>query len=332
LNPASEPGYTGTRRVTVTDDYREGGTLILQRPLGTTDKNKVVPAGEACLVNLHPPGPDIGRRIPLSNSQYIVGRDNEAGLVVSRSSVSRQHARLYIDETGNWWVEDMKSTNGTFVNEMRLATPQQLTDSDQIRFGDAIYKFLAGTNIESAYHEAIHNMAIQDGMTGIHNKRFFMEFVEREIAVASRHGHPLTLVMFDVDHFKKVNDSWGHLAGDAVLKDLAGRIKPRIRREDLFARYGGEEFACVLPSTALPGGIVFAEHLRTLIAERPCQFENQIIPFTISLGVTTLHRETGVDPAALIKRADENLYSAKRAGRNRVVPGIGDLSPGELPR
>jgi diguanylate cyclase (GGDEF)-like protein len=308
----------------VTDDYREGGTLILQRPLTMTEKK--IPGGDACLVNLHPPGPDIGRRIPLVSSQYIVGRDSEAGFVVSRSSVSRQHARLYVDEVGGWWVEDLNSTNGTFVNEMRIKLTQ-LQDSDQVRFGDAIYKFLFGSNIESAYHEAIHNMAIQDGMTGIHNKRYFTDFLDREIAVCSRHGHPLTLVMFDVDHFKKVNDTHGHLAGDAVLKDLAARIRPRIRREDLFARYGGEEFACVLPSTALPGGIVFAEHLRQLIAERPCVFENQSIPFTISVGVTTLHRETGVDPQALIKRADDNLYTAKRGGRNKVVPSLADLIP-----
>jgi diguanylate cyclase (GGDEF)-like protein len=311
----------------VADDYRDGGTLILQKPLGDADKKPPTGSGEACLVNLHPPGPDIGRRIPLLNREYIVGRDSEAGFVVSRSSVSRQHARLFCDDAGNWWVEDLSSTNGTFVNEVRIRA-QQLNDADQVRFGDAIYKFLWGSNIESAYHEAIHNMAIQDGMTGIHNKRFFMEFLDREIAVATRHGHPLTLVMFDVDHFKKVNDSFGHLAGDAVLKDLAARIRPRIRREDLFARYGGEEFTCVLPSTALPGGIVFGEHLRTLIEERPCIFDNQSIPFTISVGVTTLHRETGVDPAALIKRADDNLYTAKRSGRNRVVPALSDLIPG----
>ena len=308
----------------MTDDYREGGTLILQRPLGTLDKKG--PVGEACLVNLHPPGPDIGRRIPLLNPEYIVGRDSEAGFVVSRSSVSRQHAKLFQDAAGEWWVEDMNSTNGTFVNESRIRSTR-LTDADQVRFGDAIYKFLAGSNIESAYHEAIHNMAIQDGMTGIHNKRYFTEFLEREIAVASRHGHPLALVMFDVDHFKKVNDSHGHLAGDAVLKDLAGRIRPRIRREDLFARYGGEEFACVLPSTALPGAIVFAEHLRTLIEERPSAFDTLQISFTISLGVTVMHKETGVDSAALIKRADENLYAAKRGGRNKVVPSLADLLP-----
>ena len=310
----------------MTDDYREGGTLILQRPLGMGDEKKP-PVGDACLVNLHPPGPDIGRRITLHNRQYVVGRDADAGFVVSRSSVSRQHARVYMDDDGGWWVEDLNSTNGTFVNENRIKN-QKLTDTDQVRFGDAIYKFLSGSNIESAYHEAIHSMAIQDGMTGIHNKRYFIEFLDREIAGATRHGHPLTLVMFDVDHFKKVNDSHGHLAGDAVLKDLTARIKPRIRREDLFARYGGEEFACVLPSTALAGGIVFAEHLRTLIEERPTMFDNTAIPFTISLGVTTLHNEAGVDTPMLIKRADENLYTAKRTGRNKVVPSLQDLIPG----
>lgn len=305
------------------NDYRDGGTLVLSRPAAVEKKP---PTGDACLVHLYPPGPDIGRRIPLVNQQYIVGRDNDAGLVVSRNSVSRQHARLYVDDDGRWWVEDLNSTNGTFINEARIRS-HALTDSDQIRFGDAIYKFLSGSNVESAYHEAIHNMAIQDGMTGIHNKRYFMEFLEREIAVASRHGHPLTLVMFDVDHFKKVNDAHGHLAGDAVLKDLANRIRPRIRREDLFARYGGEEFACVLPSTALAGGIVFADQLRQLVEERPCAFDNLQISFTISLGVTTLQRGSNVDSATLIKRADDNLYTAKRSGRNVVIPRLSDLLP-----
>jgi len=268
-----------------------------------------------------------GGEFPMNpNKEIVVGRSSDLDMVLVEEMVSRKHARIAYENEAVV-IEDLGSTNGTFVNESRIHT-QQLADADQVRFGDAIYKFLAGSNIESAYHEAIHNMAIQDGMTGIHNKRFFMEFLERELAVASRYGHPLTLVMFDVDHFKKVNDTHGHLAGDAVLKDLAGRIRPRIRREDLFARYGGEEFVCVLPSTALPGGIVFADHLRQLIEERPTEFDNAQISFTISLGVTTLHHESGVDVTALIKRADDNLYAAKRGGRNRVVPTLADLIPG----
>ena len=305
----------------MSEDSRNGGTLILVKPLEVAPTRE---RGEACLVLLHPPGPELGRRMALAKQIYMVGRENDVDLVIPRSSVSRNHSRLTMDDRGEWWVQDLGSTNGTFVNEERVVS-RMLSDGDQVRFGDVIYKFLSGTNIESAYHEEIYRMTILDGLTGVHNKRYFVEFLERELAGAVRHGHPLTLVMLDVDHFKKINDTRGHLAGDEVLKDMCARIKPRVRREDLFARYGGEEFACVLPSTALAGGVVFAEHLRSLIAERPTPFEDTPIAFTISLGVATIHNEGKVDAEAVIKRADENLYVAKRNGRNRVVPSLADL-------
>jgi diguanylate cyclase (GGDEF)-like protein len=295
--------------------------LILSRPVEAVARSKE--RGEACLVLLHPPGPDIGRRTPLTQRSYVIGREN-ADLVIPRSAVSRQHSTLAIDESGEWWIADLGSTNGTFVNEEKIDR-RQLVDGDQIRFGDAIFKFLNGQNIESAYHEEIYRMTILDGLTGIHNKRYFLEFLEREIAVASRHHHPLALVMFDVDHFKKVNDQRGHLAGDAVLKELAMRIKVRVRREDLFAHYGGEEFACVLCSTGLEGGVVFAESLRQIIAERPAVFDGQPVPFTVSLGVSAVTPDIK-DAASLIKIADEKLYEAKHAGRNQVRPTLADLA------
>ncbi|MEZ4362296.1 MAG: GGDEF domain-containing protein [Kofleriaceae bacterium] len=303
---------------------RDGGTLILPRPLAAPAEK---PASDACLVLLHPAGPDIGRRTALERPTYLVGRDTDADLVVARGSVSRHHGRLTRDEAGAWWVEDLGSTNGTFINEQRL-TRGRLAEGDLVRFGDAIYKFLSGSNVESAYHEAIHTMAIQDAMTGVYNKRYFTEFLDREVAAAARHGHPLTLVMLDVDHFKQINDTHGHLAGDAVLKELASRIRARVRREDLFARYGGEEFACLLPITALPGGVIFAEHLRALIEERPCRYDGRDLAFTISLGVATLQHELEADGTTLIRRADEQLYASKRAGRNRVSPRVREVLPG----
>jgi two-component system, cell cycle response regulator len=300
---------------------RNSGTLIIARPVEVPKPRE---RGEACLVLLHPPGPDIGRRTPLSKKAYIVGRDAEVDLVISRSSVSRQHSQLTQDEDGEWWVQDLGSTNGTFVNEERI-TRKILVDGDQIRFGDAIFKFLSGANIESAYHEEIYRMTILDGLTGIHNKRYFLEFLERELAGAHRHRHPLSLVMFDVDHFKKVNDERGHLCGDHVLKEIAARIRPRIRREDLFARYGGEEFCCILASTNLEGAVRFAEHIRGLISDRPCSFDGVSFTVTISLGVSTVWNEPGVDLLTLVKRADDNLYAAKRGGRNKVVPGMDEI-------
>jgi diguanylate cyclase (GGDEF)-like protein len=295
---------------------RNSGTLIIARPVEVPKPRE---RGEACLVLLHPPGPDIGKRTPLQKRAYVVGRDAEVDLVISRSSVSRQHSQLTQDEQGEWWVQDLGSTNGTFVNEERI-TRKCLVDGDQLRFGDAIFKFLSGANIESAYHEEIYRMTILDGLTGIHNKRYLLEFLERELAGAHRHRHPLSLVMFDVDHFKKVNDQRGHLAGDHVLKEIATRIKTRMRREDLFARYGGEEFACVLASTNLEGAVKLADHVRFMIRDKPCVFDGQSFTVTVSLGVSTVWNEPGVDLLTLIKRADENLYAAKRNGRDQVVP------------
>ena len=282
--------------------------------------------GESCLVLLSPAGLDIGRRTPLSGDHYIVGREPATDIPVNRNLVSRHHAQLSVDDRGLWWVQDLESTNGTFVNEERVVSCM-LADGDLVRFGDVIYKFLSGSNIERAYHEEIYRLTILDGLTGIHNKRYFLEFLDREISVAIRYGHPLTLVMFDVDHFKAINDNLGHLAGDAVLKDLSARTAARTRREDLCARYGGEEFACVLPSTGLRGGVVFAESLRLLVSRQPVVFGAHTIPFTISLGVATMGSRQQIDVDTLIGWADEKLYVAKHGGRNRVAPGFADLPP-----
>jgi diguanylate cyclase (GGDEF)-like protein len=302
----------------VAEQRRNSGTVIMARPVAV---DKVRQTGEACIILLHPPGPDIGRRTPLVNDTYVFGREADADLVLSRNSVSRRHAQLAREASGSWSVEDLGSTNGTFVNEVRIEH-QSLRDGDQLRIGDAIFKFLVGSNVEQAYHEEIYRMTIIDGLTGVHNKRYFLDFLEREIASAHRHQHPLSLVMMDLDHFKLINDERGHLAGDAVLKEMTARVKHRIRREDLFARYGGEEFSAVLTVTPLDGAIRFAEHVRDIISTRPFAFDGQEFIVTISLGVATVYNDASVDVLTLIKQADDNLYEAKRSGRNRVVPGL----------
>jgi len=192
-----------------------------------------------------------------------------------------------------------------------------LADGDLIKIGRTIFKFLSGGNIERAYHEEIYRLTTIDGLTQIYNKRYFLESLEREIARSNRYRRDMSLVMFDIDHFKKVNDTFGHLAGDQVLKHLAITIKSKIRREDLFARYGGEEFAIVLPEIDGYNAHQFAEKVRRIVEATDFRFEQTKIDVTVSMGVATLDADTS-DAAALIKRADERLYEAKGAGRNCV--------------
>ncbi len=299
-------------------DHEETGTLVIQSP-GQGGSGDLDPEGEACLILIHPPGPNLGRRTALPKPPYVIGRESDADLLINRDSVSRRHAEISRDGEGRWRIRDLGSTNGTFVNEYRLPHAF-LRDGDQVRIGDTIFKFLSGENVEAAYHEEIYRMTIADGLTGVANKRYFMEFLQRELAAAQRHGTPLSLVLFDIDHFKPINDERGHLCGDEVLKELSARVRPRIRREDLFARYGGEEFACILTHTAMSGGVKFAEAVRRLIADRAFDFEGESFSVTISVGVAELAKDGTESADDLTQRADDKLYEAKRAGRNRVVP------------
>jgi diguanylate cyclase (GGDEF)-like protein len=160
-------------------------------------------------------------------------------------------------------------------------------------------------------------MTIIDGLTGVNNKRFLMESLEREIPRARRHQRPLSLLMFDIDHFKSVNDTFGHLAGDYVLKELAGVVKSRLRPDDVLGRYGGEEFAVTLPETGIEGAAKIGEELRRLVETHHFEFEGEVMNITISVGGAEL--QDTYDVIAFIKHADDRLYEAKRGGRNRVV-------------
>jgi diguanylate cyclase (GGDEF)-like protein len=274
--------------------------------------------GAAVLVQVYPPGKNLGKRFPLVGAEHVAGRLEDLDITIDEEAVSRRHARLY-REGDSWCIEDLGSTNGCFVNDARVERTR-LGDGDMVRLGSAILKFLSGSNVEAAYHEEIYRISILDGLTGVHNKRYLLEFLEREIARASRYGSPLSLVLFDIDHFKKVNDTHGHLAGDAVLRELGRRLKPRVRREDLLARYGGEEFAAVLANTPREAALKFAEDMRAIVARDPFVLDASAtaLPVTISLGVAQLDPGER-SPQDLIARADQNLYGAKHAGRNRVV-------------
>jgi diguanylate cyclase (GGDEF)-like protein len=273
---------------------------------------------EACLVHIYPTGPGMGTRYTLGDTPLVIGRGNDADIRINDNSVSRRHARIQPGADG-YYAIDLQSTNGTFVNDTP-ASMYKLNDGDYLRVGNCIYRFLAGGNVEADYHEEIYRLTIVDGLTEIHNKRYLLEFLDRELARSARYRRPLAVLLFDIDHFKAINDQTGHLGGDFTLRELALRVKGGIRKEELFARYGGEEFAVVLPETTRDGAIHIAERIRGLVEAQPFTYEGRNYPLTVSIGVATTNgEEEELTPTELLRRADERLYQAKRDGRNRVA-------------
>jgi diguanylate cyclase (GGDEF)-like protein len=274
---------------------------------------------EACLVHIHPMTPSTGRRYPVAADPVVIGRDCDCGVPVPDGAVSREHARIVRRADGGYAVEDLKSTNGTFVNDARVEA-RALADGDYLRVGACIYRFLAGGNVEAEYHEEIHRLAVLDPLTGAYNRRSLDDFLAREVERARRHRRPLAVALFDIDHFRAVNETFGHRGGDVTLKDVADRLRAQTRKDEFFARYGGEEFATVLPETDLEGAVVYAERARRAVADAPFAFEGRPYTVTVSGGVGVLPVGAELSAADLFQRADGRLYQAKREGRNRVVP------------
>lgn len=292
------------------DDERTVITVL--KP--SAQKRSEAASGEACLVMIY--GPELGRRIPLQRASAMeIGRHPSNDFPLDQESVSRRHARIvWADQ--HWHAVDLGSTNGTYVND-EIVTDRILRDGDQIKVGRTILKFLEGGSVETSYHEEIYRLMTFDGLTGAHNKRFFHEALEREVSRCKRYTRNLSLILFDIDHFKKVNDTYGHIAGDAVLRQLAALVRVNLRREDIFSRVGGEEFAIIVPETPPGDAQAVAEKIRALVEVTEMLFDTIAIPVTISLGVA------GLDPnessEALYAKADGFLYRAKQSGRNRVV-------------
>lgn len=270
--------------------------------------------GQACLVVIY--GADLGKRIPLGDALEC-GRSLETDVPLDDESVSRRHARFAWNGT-DYVVSDLGSTNGTYVNDV-LVSERALADDDQIKVGHTIFKFLCSGNIEVSYHEEIYRLTTRDGLTQVHNRRAFDEALDKELSRGRRYARHLSVILFDIDHFKLINDSRGHLAGDAVLRQLAGAVATHVRREDFVSRVGGEEFTVLLPEVPIESARLVAEKLRLLIEKTEFRYEDQVIPVTASFGVAAAHPGESMEAAELYKAVDARLYVAKSTGRNRVA-------------
>ena len=265
-------------------------------------------------------GLDAGRVLPIPKGTMVTfGRSTDCTYPFEDPSLSREHA--IVMRVGNdYTLKDGGSTNGTFVNDVRVPTTAVLRDGDRLQLGlHTMLRFALVSADEEAALRRVYDAAIKDGLTGVYNRKYLEERMLSELAFAARHQTLLSVIIIDVDHFKKVNDTFGHLAGDAVLRNVARVFGGGMRPEDVVARYGGEEFVVVLRGIPLQEAAVVAERLRREVEASVVDFEGQPIRVTSSAGVACSNEFQSADKTALLGAADGRLYKAKSSGRNRVV-------------
>ncbi|MBX3272527.1 MAG: GGDEF domain-containing protein [Sandaracinaceae bacterium] len=296
------------------DDWEDEGTVQL-------DLRTVAAAVGAAKANAQPylivyAGDAVGRTMRVGE-ELTIGRSPSADLQLHGDGVSRMHARLRKVE-GRVHVEDLGSTNGTLVNGLRVTEPRALSDGDQIQVGvNLLLKFSLQDEAQARFQEELYEAALRDPLTKLYNRRALDDRLDADLSHARRHGTPLSVLLLDLDYFKVVNDTYGHLGGDYVLATFAELAQAMVRREDLFARYGGEEFAILCRSTSLAHAASLGERIRAATAAARFVHDGRVIPVSVSVGVAAARADDTVE--ALVERADRALYRAKQEGRNRVV-------------
>ena len=289
---------------------------LRQQPAASSLDNDSSIADECCLVQIYPPDVIDGMQL-LEEDEFSIGRSPDCELPISDNSVSRKHAMLVRGPDG-YVVRDLGSTNGTLVNEKQIQGDCLLRSGDTIRVGGFLFRFLSAGSVETQYHETVYSALTRDALTGTMNKRYLMEAMAREISRSTRARMEMSVVMLDIDHFKSVNDTHGHLVGDEVLRTFGQRVGAVCRCDDLLARYGGEEFCLLLAATGREGALELAERCRIAVAEKPFDTSAGPLEITASFGFAVLDPQQPKDCSGLLEAADQQLYEAKRAGRNRV--------------
>ncbi|HXJ21398.1 MAG TPA: GGDEF domain-containing protein [Polyangia bacterium] len=271
-------------------------------------------------------GVSAGEMFKLQKERTVVGRGTKVQVRLNDEGVSREHCAF--ERNGEKiLVADLGSTNGTYVNGIKIDR-KELNDGDKVMVGSTtILKFTYHDYLDEVFQRQMYESALRDGLTKVFNKKYFTDYLEKEFAFASRHGGPLALIFLDIDHFKKINDTHGHPAGDFVLSELSQLMAGSLRTEDVLARFGGEEFTVLCRGSDQKGALVVAERLRASVEQRKFTFGGKDIPVTISLGVAAVP-ESGVnDHASFLAAADKALYEAKRTGRNRVCVHGSESTP-----
>lgn len=263
-------------------------------------------------------GSELGKMFRLEKPELVIGRATDADIHLEDEGISRHHAKVVRTETEIRLIE-LGSKNGIWCNGERVVDARVLVDGDKIQVGsDVILKLSFQDKLDEAALQSLYNASARDGLTGAFNKKFLTEALNKEFAYCARHDLMLSVVMIDIDHFKAINDTYGHAAGDHALVNLVANLHQAIRTEDILARVGGEEFALLLREIPADVSLAVAERLRRRVEGMDLEFNGSKLKLTISAGVATYVAKNFATADEFLSDADGYLYRAKDQGRNRV--------------
>ncbi len=264
-------------------------------------------------------GESMGRLIKLDRERTIIGRDEGTADIVFRdSTISKEHAEVRLID-GQVHIRDLGSSNGTYVDgrEVESAT---LTDGARVVLGKATVLTLTFQDeLGERFQARMYESATRDALTGALKKATFLDQVTTEMHYAKRHGTNFLVVIMDIDHFKNINDEYGHVVGDEVLAEIGKLVKSVTREEAMFVRYGGEEFILAERNADRAMGKIVAERIRSAVESAVFDTSAGPLKITMSLGVADVRSAGEADLIRVINSADQALYQSKRAGRNRVT-------------
>ncbi len=282
-------------------------------------------------------GSESGRLHFVDEHGVVMGRADEADLVFADATISRAHARLDL-QNGHFYLRDLESMNGTFVDDDRLWGVKRLPSSCRVRLGRrTVFQFTAVDQLGADSFLQLRHALFIDPLTGTGNRSFLEQRLREELSFGWRHHEPVAVLLIDLDHFKNVNDQFGHVSGDRVLGDVGAILKETVRTEDSVYRYGGEEFCVLVRGESERGLRAMAERIRVAVERYSLRTDRGEARITVSIGIATLDRreeefeqtismgaETTNEIVALseeliVEHADMALYRAKESGRNQVV-------------
>jgi diguanylate cyclase (GGDEF)-like protein len=264
-------------------------------------------------------GDNAGKIYPLDKKTITIGRSDEFDIQLADSSCSREQAIIEFNDNNKPVLKDLDSTNGTFVNGAKI-TETNIEDGDKILLGfSSVFMFAIQDSLESKFQMNLYESSITDHLTGAFNQKYFLDTLSKAFSYSLRHHTSLGLLMLDIDFFKKINDTYGHIVGDIVLKEVVKRIENNLRNEDILCRYGGDEFAVIVRDFKYGFVKIVAERIRLFFDGRSINCKDHKINISVSIGAATIDNENIATPEDMIELADANLYKAKQSGGNCIV-------------